>query len=132
MLNGFVQTEPLTGYELEQLLPAIVRDLRHHVGEAQAVKNDTIVKALTKHGYRINTARVRKIINHIRCCGYIKCLVANSKGYFVATRPDEMSAYIDSLKGREQAIGAVRASMEQQLCEWQDIINQKNIITNNV
>lgn len=56
----------------------------------------------------------------------MKCLVATSKGYYVASSPDELSEYIDSLKGREQAISAVRASMEQQYGEWLNIINQKN------
>lgn len=124
MLEGFNQhTEPLTDYERNILLPVIAKGLSMRVGAKRAVRNKEIVSAMRRAGYDLNDARLRKIINHIRCCGYVKCLVATSKGYYVATSPDEMSDYIDSLKGREQAISAVRASMEQQLCEWKNNIN---------
>jgi hypothetical protein len=119
MLNGFAnETEPLTGYELEQLLPVIAGGLRHHVGESRAVTNGTIVGTLTRLGYKISTARVRKIINHIRTNGIVQRLVATSKGYYIATDADELREYIDSLKGRENAIRSVRESMERQLEEW--------------
>lgn len=127
MLNGFdKQTEPLTDYERNVLLPVIAKGLMKRVGVKRAIRNKEIVSAMRKARYELTEARLRKIINHIRCCGYVKCLVATSKGYYVATSPDEMSDYIDSLKGREQAISAVRASMEQQYGEWLNIINQKN------
>ena len=127
MLNGFEQqTEPLTCYERERLLPAIVCGLRHHVGESHAVTNSTIVKSLASLGYDVNAARVRKVINHIRCNGCVKCLVATSKGYYVATSPDEVVSYITSLGGREGAIRAVREALERQLDEWIEHINQNN------
>lgn len=127
MLNGFdQQTEPLTDYERNVLLPIIAKGLSMHVGAKRAVSNKEIVSAMRNAGYELSEARLRKIINNIRCCGYVKCLVATSKGYHVATSPDELSDYINSLKGREQAISAVRAYMEQQHSEWLNIINQKN------
>lgn len=127
MLNGFdSQTEPLTDYERNILLPVIVMGLMKRVGAKRAVRNKEIVSAMRHADYDINDARLRKIINHIRRFGYVKYLIATSKGYYVAASPDELSEYIDSLKGREQAISAVRASMEQQYGEWLSIINQKN------
>ena len=127
MLNGFEhQTEPLTDYERNTLLPVIAMGLMKRVGAKRAVRNKEIVTAMCNAGYELSDARLRKIINHIRCCGYVKYLIATSKGYYVAASPDELSDYIDSLKGREQAISAVRASMEQQYGEWLNIINQKN------
>lgn len=127
MLNGFdQQTEPLTDYERDILLPIIAKGLSMRVGAKRAVRNKEIVSAMRNAGYELSDARLRKIINHIRCCGYVKCLVATSKGYYVATSPDELQDYITSLCGREGAIRTVREAMEQQHIEWLNIINQKN------
>ena len=123
MLNGFdKQTEPLTDYERNILLPVIAKGLSLRVGAKRAVRNKEIVTLMRRAGYDLNDARLRKVINHIRCCGYVKCLVATSKGYYVATSPAEMEDYITSLGGREGAIRAVREAMEQQLNEWRAII----------
>lgn len=127
MLEGFNQhTEPLTDYERNILLPVIAKGLSMRVGAKRAVRNKEIVSAMRRAGYDLNDARLRKIINHIRCCGYVKCLVATSKGYYVATSPDEVQSYIMSLGGREGAIRAVREAMECQLDEWRTIINQNS------
>ena len=116
MLNGFTQqTEPLTDYERDTLLPVICRGLVTKVGEAKAITNAAITKAMRGAGYQLNEARVRKIINHIRTAGLIKWLIATSKGYYIATSRQEMEDYIGSLRGRELAIRAVRESMESQL-----------------
>lgn len=116
MLNGFAQqTEPLTDYERDTLLPVICRGLITKVGEAKAITNTAITRAMKGAGYHLNEARVRKIINHIRTTGLIKWLIATSKGYYIATSRQEMEDYIGSLRGRELAIRAVRKSMESQL-----------------
>lgn len=111
MIQGFqTQTEPLTDYEQNILLPVICRGLVTKVGEAHA-----ITRAMKGAGYQLTEARLRKIINHIRVNGLLHWLIATSKGYYIATSRQEMEDYIDSLKGREQAIRAVRESMEKQL-----------------
>ena len=116
MINGFqAQTEPLTDYERDVLLPVICKGLVTKIGEAKAITNGTITKAMQGAGYRLNDARLRKIINHIRTNGMVKWLIATSKGYYVATSTNEVEQYIDSLRGREDAIRAVRESMERQL-----------------
>lgn len=116
MLNGFDrQTEPLSDYELNTLLPVICRGLKTKIGEARAITNAAITKAMKGAGYQLNEARVRKIINHIRTTGMVRWLIATSKGYYIATSVDEMRQYIDPLRGREDAIRAVRESMEKQL-----------------
>ena len=116
MINGFqTQTEPLTEYERDTLLPVICRGLRNKIGEARAITNTAITKAMRGAGYQLTEARLRKIINHIRIHGMIRWLIATSKGYYIATSVDEMRQYIESLRGREEAIRAVRESMEQQL-----------------
>lgn len=116
MLNGFqTQTEPLTDYERDTLLPIICRGLANKIGEARAITNASITKAMKGAGYQLNEARVRKIINHIRTTGMVRWLIATSKGYYIATSRQEMEDYIGSLRGREDAIRAVRESMEKQL-----------------
>lgn len=116
MLEGFNEhTEPLTDYERNTLLPVICRGLSNKVGEGKAITNAAITKAMKGAGYQLNEARVRKIINHIRTTGMVRWLIATSKGYYIATSRQEMDDYIGSLRGREDAIRAVRESMEQQL-----------------
>lgn len=119
MLNGFEkQTEPLNDYERNILLPVIVHGLQIRVGERNAVTNRKMTVVLRNQGYEISEARVRKLINHIRNHALVKRLIATSKGYYVATSVEALAEYIDTLRGREQAICAVRESMEQQYNEW--------------
>ena len=116
MLNGFTQqTEPLNEYERDTLLPVICRGLATKVGEAKAITNTAITKAMRGAGYQLTEARLRKIINHIRTTGMVKWLIATSKGYYIATSVAEVEDYIGSLRGREDAIRAVRESMERQI-----------------
>ena len=77
-------------------------------------KNGYITKRLKDQGYNIDEIRVRKLINHIRVNGLVNCLIATSKGYYRAINKDEICEYIASLKSREDAIRAVRRSLEKQ------------------
>lgn len=121
MLDGFEkETKPLTDYESDVLLPVMQKCLSRHIGEDKAVKNCQICEALEKKGYSVNEARIRKLINHIRINGLVDCLVATSKGYFVAESTSEMRSHISSLIGREGAIRAVRLALEKQLEDMKD------------
>lgn len=114
MIKGFeIQTEQLNEYELNTLLPVIVRGLRTKIGSQHAITNKKIVEAL-KNSYALSEARVRKVINHIRTNDIIPGLIATSEGYFIAETEEELSDYEDSLKGRENAIREVRLSIERQ------------------
>lgn len=116
MISGFkAQTEPLTDYERDILLPIIYRGLKNKIGEARAITNTTITRAMKQAGYQLTESRLRKIINHIRTTGMIRWLIATSKGYYIATSREDVESYISSLRGREEAIRAVRESMENQL-----------------
>lgn len=120
MIKGFErQTYPLTDYEREVLLPRMISGLRKAIGKERAISNAKIVKILAKEGLEVTDIRVRKIINHIRVNGLIRLLVANSKGYYIATKREEVIDYIDSLRGRESAIRDARVSLEQQLQPYQ-------------
>jgi hypothetical protein len=116
MIQGFnTETKPLSDYEQNTLCPIIARGLSNKYGKANAITNKNICQAMMKAGYEISDARLRKIINHIRISGMVKCVIATSSGYYIAQTKSEMKIYLDSLVGREQAIAAVRESLEQQM-----------------
>ena len=116
MITGFEElTEPLTENEKTVYLPPIIKGLRLKIGRHNAVTNKDIVRGLKKNlGIDISEARVRKIINHIRNHDLVPCLIATSKGYYVAETQKEVDDYIDSLKGRLEAIASVVKSMSRQ------------------
>ena len=123
MITGFEeQTEPLTDQEREVFLPPIIKGLRVKVGKEKAVANKDIVRGLKANcDIKIGEARVRKMINYIRNNDIIPCLIATSKGYYIAETKDEMLDYIDSLYGRVEAIEADALSMKRQmLARWPD------------
>ncbi|MGV8135871.1 MAG: hypothetical protein AB2L20_11710 [Mangrovibacterium sp.] len=116
MLKGFKEeTKPLNEYESNVLLPVIIQGLSTKVGKKKAVTNGYICKTLQGKGYKLSEARVRKLINHIRTSCLVIGLIATSDGYYIAESKDEIKDYVDSLKGREDAIRSVRISMEKQM-----------------
>lgn len=115
MIKNFeFETQPLTDYEVNKLLPIMIQGLSTKTGKHLSVTNTHIVNSLKKLGYKIDSARVRKIINHIRVKGLVKGLIATSDGYYIATTEKELAEYEESLKGREDAIRAVRLSLSSQ------------------
>ena len=116
MINGFTeQTETLTEYEEQTLLPQLVRGLRTKVGKAMSVTNKAIIDGMKRNlGLSISDARVRKLINHIRNNDLVPCLIATSQGYYIAESEQELKDYEDSLLGREEAIRSVRLSIQRQ------------------
>ena len=96
MITGFEeQTKPLTDQEREVFLLPIINGLRVKVGKEKAVTNKDIVRGLKANcDIKIGEARVRKMINYIRNNDIIPCLIATSKGYYIAETKDEMLDYI--------------------------------------
>lgn len=128
MIKGFSeQTEPLTDYEQNTLLPVIMRGLRPRIGKESAVTNRYIVSQL-KPTYNVTEARVRKIINHIRTADLIPGLIATSDGYFIAETEKELRDYEESLLGRELAIRQVRESIARQRRELYDKTPKQTVI----
>lgn len=114
MIKGFdKETQPLSAYEKDILLPILVSGLQARKGRENAVTNKQIVKALSP-AHKISDTRVRKIINHIRINDLVPALIATSEGYYIAQTETELIEYEDSLKGREEAIRTVRQSIERQ------------------
>lgn len=115
MIKGFEhETQPLTDYEENTLLPLFVKSLSKRVGSDSAVTNKEIVSRMKSAGYQINDSRVRKLINHIRTNGLVNGLIATNGGYYIATSESELAEYEESLLGREAAIRAVRLSIAKQ------------------
>lgn len=109
------ETSKLTEYEMNKLLPIMVKALKNKVGKENAITNAYMVEKMREHGYDLTEIRVRKIINYIRTHGLIDCLMASNKGYYISTDKNEMNNYCQSLLGREEAIHEVRMAMESQM-----------------
>lgn len=110
MLPGFDnQTAPLSDIELGAL-PQVIDLLKKHYGKDNAITNQDIRSEFPL----LDSARVRKIINHIRNRNLVPCLIASSKGYYVAETEQEMKDFEDSLRGRAEAIMAVCESIKSQ------------------
>lgn len=108
MINGFTkETEPLTDLE-RRLVQPFCNGLKKHVGANNAVTSKQMIVGIRKTmKVKVNDARVRKIINHIRMNGLVKNLVASSKGYYVENNIHNLKQYIISLEQRAQSIQAV-------------------------
>lgn len=115
MLQGFeFQTQPLTAKE-QQLVQPFIAGLRLKVGKANAVTSEQIKEGIKKNcNAKVDGPRIRKIINYIRLNGLVPGLMATSEGYYIATTPEELDEYIESLSGRIMAIAAVKRSIECQ------------------
>ena len=106
---------PLNTYERETLLPIIVKCLSRHIGKEQAITNSRMCESLVDNGYEIKEARMRKIIHYIRDKWLIGCLIASNRGYHVTNDRQEMLAYIETLRGRVEAIEVIIQAMLEQL-----------------
>lgn len=110
MINGFDnETAPLTDIELD-MLPSVIGVLKSRYGKESAITNKNLRESFPD----LTDARVRKLINHIRNNNLVPCLIATSKGYYVASTEQELRDYEDSLRARADAIMSVCESIKQQ------------------
>jgi hypothetical protein len=115
MIQGFEQqTQPLTDYERDTLLPLIRWGLSTKQGKEKSIAGSTIIEKMRAQGYKLDGPRLRKIINHIRANDMIAGLVSTSKGYYVASTAQEIDDYINSLHGRVEAIKEVIRALSRQ------------------
>lgn len=116
MITTFeTHTKPLTDYELTALVPVIILGLRHHKGSAKAITSSKICKRLTEKGYRINDVTLRRCIKHIQKNKLLNWVVATGNGFFYTDDIRVVMDQIESLRGREEAIRAVRIALESSL-----------------
>ena len=119
MINTFNEhTKRLSDDESNIYLPAILNFLRAAKGKENAITNGRLRGELEDFRLKVGAARVRKIINHIRVFDKLSCLIASNRGYYVSDDPGEIERYIDSLRGREEAIKAVREALQFQKEEF--------------
>ena len=115
MITNFErETHELNDYELNVLLPIIVKGLSTKIGKHKAITNKAICKAMETMGHKLHDARLRKLIHHIRAQDLILNLIATSKGYYIATNPQEVEDYIRSLSERISSIEFIRQSIQRQ------------------
>lgn len=115
MIKGFEkETEVLNEYELNMLLPILLQYLPRKIGPDKSVTSNKIIEGLKALGLKINGARLRKLINHIRTHNLIPLLIASSKGYYISNDDNDTQRFIESLKQREDSIRTVRLAMIQQ------------------
>lgn len=113
MIQGFEdQTEELTQYEIEVLVPLMVKGLSTKIGYNNAITNSKIRSRLKDKEMNISDARIRKIINYIRVNKLIVNLLATSKGYFISNDPSEINKYKESLIARANSILNLAKSYE--------------------
>lgn len=111
IINFEEYTAPLSETE-KQLIPLFLLGLRGKVGEKNAVNSGKMERGLRVMGHKVNGARIRKIINHIRINNLLPNLIATSKGYYIETDKTKIKLYVESLRARAQAIMAVADSYE--------------------
>lgn len=118
MIIGFEEiTATLSEKELA-LVPVFVERLSLKVGKENAVTSQQIITGFANkkvNPVKIGGARIRKIINYIRMNNLVPRLMATSAGYYVTNDKEELRSYVESLKGRESAIRAIRHKIEQEL-----------------
>tara|TARA_R110002153_G_scaffold167458_1_gene320151 strand:+ start:106 stop:474 length:369 start_codon:yes stop_codon:yes gene_type:complete len=116
MITNFErETHELTEYELNTLLPIILKGLSTKIGKHNAITNKAICKAMDTIGHKLHDARLRKLIHHIRAHDLIVNLIATSKGYYIATTTQEVEDYIRSLRERINSIEFIKQSIQRQM-----------------
>lgn len=116
MVNGFnIQTQELNEYEKNVLVPAMIRAFVLRVGEDKIITSTKAMRGLKDSGYKINGARFRKCVNHIRVNNLINLLISTSKGYYIATSRSSVERYIESLDQRINSVITVRDAIKYQL-----------------
>lgn len=116
MVENFEEiTSELTDYEQKTLLPIVIKGLLTKKGEINAITSTEIVSKLKGLNYKIDSARVRKLVNFIRTNNLIYNLIATSKGYYIASSENECRSFIRSLDQRINSIITVRDAMAYQL-----------------
>lgn len=89
------------------------------IGKECAIKNSEICAKMRMAGYKIDNARLRKVINHIRVNALLPGVIATSEGYYIATTKTEMAEYIASLESRESAIHEVSVALRKQMALYE-------------
>jgi hypothetical protein len=110
MVIGF---EHLTAHLSEdeiKVAEALAQKLATLKGPEQAMNNRALRDYLWGIGVYTSAVRMRRMINYIRINSLVRNLVANSKGYYIAEKWEEVEQYVASLRQRASAILSVAQS----------------------
>ena len=108
------EPQGLSNYDLNVLLPILMKGLETKKGEANAVAGKQIIEGLRSHGLKINTRSMAGLINYIRTNDLIEGLMASQAGYYVSNNEYELANYEARLLGREVSLRDLRLSMQRQ------------------
>ena len=109
-------TQKLSGYEKNEVLPAVMKVLEQCKRKRKAISNSQLMRQHLSY-YVVDPARLRKVINYIRNNFLIKGLMASSKGYYIAESREELKRYVKSLDGRISSIKDLQQSIKGQMDE---------------
>jgi hypothetical protein len=104
MITNFENiTHELSDIELE-MLPLMVNGFKRYTKQ-YPIKEPEIVARFNSNNpkTKLNGARLRKLVNHIRCHSMLP-LIATSKGYYVSDDIAEIKNQIKSLRERANSI----------------------------
>lgn len=106
MITGFEDyTHTMTPYEMDVVLPAILRGMKTKIGKDNTVTCRAIVDGLDFNGgIKTSQPRVRHILHWLRVTKTLKNCCANSKGYWIAVNKGERDHYKKGLKERIENI----------------------------
>lgn len=104
----------LSAHEQEIIYPLVVGILSHRAKE-KVFSNTKIRKILLEFGEEIYDAQIRKIVFHIRRNNDVPLLLANSEGYFIGTNIEEVNEWIETHKGKIEAMKMTLNHIETQL-----------------
>ena len=118
-------TQKLSGYEKNEVLPAVMKVLERCIGKRKAISNSQLMRQHLSY-YVVDPARLRKVINYIRNNFLIKGLMASSKGYYIAESREELKRYVKSLDGRIHALRNLREHIVMQMNNMFPDDNEEN------
>jgi hypothetical protein len=114
IINFESYTEQLSKDEIS-LLPLMIKGFKKH-DISNPIKADDIIDKMNeflagRNAKRLTGARLRKIVNFIRCEGILP-LVATSNGYYVSYDKFEIEKQIESLHQRAAGINKAAEGLQ--------------------
>ena len=104
----------LSDHEKRVLLPLVVQMLKHRGTKTKVFSNTKIRKILKEFGEVTTEPQIKRIIYHIRVSNTVECLVANSKGYFVAENINDVLMWIKMQQSKITAMNETLDSIQKQ------------------
>ena len=107
-------TYSLTDYDLNVLLPLLIKGLETKKGKANAVTANQIVCGLQRNELKITKKHVFRLIGYIRINDLVVGLMASSVGYYITNNEQELIKYEKRLMSREANLRKMRMSVKRQ------------------